>query len=665
MKIKSVISPFVKKRNLLLSTEKRKGRSSEHFDIIHKSKQLILSSTNYNDYLNSYKENTQIFSFQLPNVKSYPIRKNFELLPISNSDSMSNTISPRDTLSSFNSTARSFKFKTKKMVINQKLNYNNKEKAKEENNKNNKLFIDLCNGNMSSFSLMNIEFDISKKDIKSKEKDNLQYLKDRIEKLTESQNDTYIKSQEYSINNECGSFSFNLSIESICLLLEDNTNHNTQKIYLPFDILPLFYLLEWKKFKVFISELIYIKNGTMILDYAAMESAIKKYVTFIKLYVWNNIDSSKINVIYFQNEKYFTLDYNWLVDDEGIYKFTIALPVIKLLALQDNIVFKKLLPKKILVSLFRSNFVNWDSQILPELFLHKRLRYIMKIIINGKGGRYNNKVINLDFFPPKSKKIKEYEYFITTFLNDTEHISDYHILLPHKIIVDYKGNERIYKLSIHQTKNILKMRKYWTYQEIMQKCLDKKRFTNEVVLNVDILDELSDEFISHLTPLTSRQTLLNIKRKNFIISIKEPALLHEVMTFAGEIDKIYFKIPKTIMQELNKKKVDEWKNVFYQYRNKITVTENIMEGVVDDEDTPCNRRGSTKINKCTSQDFKIKRRNFKGFTKQMTLASKAFINNKIESILNIGGTSSAKKSKQNVVKEHQSFKGKIRVIDEY
>ena len=261
--MKSVITPFIKKRNLLLSTEKRKGRSSEHFDIIQKSKQLILSSRKYNEYLDSYKENTQIFSFQLPNVKSYPIRKNFELLPISNNESLSNTLSPRNTLSSFNSTAQSFKFRTKKMVINQKLNFNNKEKAKEENNKNNQLFIDMCNGNMSSFSLSNVVFNISKNDLKSKEKDNLQYLKDRIEKLTESQNDTYIKSQEYAINNECGSFSFNLSIESICLLLEDNTNHNKQKIYLPFDILPLFYLLEWKKFKVFLSEIIYIKNGTM------------------------------------------------------------------------------------------------------------------------------------------------------------------------------------------------------------------------------------------------------------------------------------------------------------------------------------------------------------------------------------------------------------------
>ena len=33
----------------------------------------------------------------------------------------------------------------------------------------------------------------------------------------------------------------------------------------------------------------------------------------------------------------------------------------------------------------------------------------------------------------------------------------------------------------------------------------------------DLLDDLSDEYISHLTPLTSRQTLLNIKRKNYII----------------------------------------------------------------------------------------------------------------------------------------------------
>lgn len=661
--MKSVITPFIKKRNLLLSSTKRKGHSSEHFDIIHKSKQLILSSTNYNDYLDSYKENTQIFSFQLPNVKSYPIRKNFDLLPISNSES--NTISPRTTLSTFNSTAQSFRFKTKKIVINQKLNFNNKEKNKEDSNKNNELFIEMCNGNLSSFSLSNVVFNINKSDMKNKEKDNLQYLKDRIEKLTESQNDTYIKTQEYTINNECGSFSFSLSIESICLMIEDNTNHNKQKIYLPFDILPLFYLLEWKKFKVFISEIIYIKNGIMILDYKAMETAIKKYVTFIKLYVWNNLDSSKINIIYFQNEKLFTLDYNWLVDDEGIYKFTIGLPIIKLIALQDNIVFRKLLPKKILVSLFKCNFVNWDSHILPELFLHKRLRYLMKIIINGKGNRHNNKAINLDFFPPKSKKIKEYEYFITTILNDTEHLSDYNTVLPHKITVNYKGNERIYKLSIHQTKNILKMRKYWTYQEIMRKCLDKKRFTNDVVLNVDLLDDLSDEYISHLTPLTSRQTLLNIKRKNYIISIKEPALLHEVMTSAGEVDKIYFKIPKTIMQELNKKEVDKWKDVFYQYRNKITVTDNIMEGMIDDEDTPYNRRGSTKINKCTSQDFKIKRRNFKGFTKQMTVASKALLNNKIESILNVGGASSVKKAKPTVVKEHQSFKGKIKKIDEY
>ena len=102
----------------------------------------------------------------------------------------------------------------------------------------------------------------------------------------------------------------------MCFVFKKKNNDSfSQKIFLPFDLLPLFYLLEWNQFKLFISEIISFQDKVVSLDYLKMEHIIKKYINYvkdnIKVKLNTKLTSSLMNITFFQNEKLFNLSYNW------------------------------------------------------------------------------------------------------------------------------------------------------------------------------------------------------------------------------------------------------------------------------------------------------------------------------------------------------------------
>ena len=153
--------------------------------------------------------------------------------------------------------------------------YNNKKiKLKIErgyrqrNFKNNMLLPmtenDAYNKNLLTTSKTNNNIDLDND--KKTQNENFEYLKkyiistnrniisDNFDKSELSHNDTFQKSH----------FKYQLNIYSICLIFTI-LNHgkiNKQKLFLKFKCLPIFYLLDYQTFKVFLSEIIYYNNRT-------------------------------------------------------------------------------------------------------------------------------------------------------------------------------------------------------------------------------------------------------------------------------------------------------------------------------------------------------------------------------------------------------------------
>lgn len=639
MKTRSTVSHFIKKRYKLFPEDKRDNlRSMNHMEIESYSKKLILSTTNYNDYLNSYKNNTQLYSFYLPGVTQYPIRKNYELIPLSptrSEYSTSNMMSMSNMFTNFSTPSRKMMGSNPK-IINQKKNLIRQIKFEEEKKEEVNYLEEICNNDLKKYNLSNVDFCLKplNNDINQKLylKNTLRFLKEKIEKITNSQNDTYMKSQSYTIKNEKGIFQFNLTCESMCLVFRKQNNDSfSEKIYLPFDLLPLFYLLEWNQFKLFISEIISIQDKVISLDYLKLEYIIKKYINYIKDNIKVKLNTKfsppLMDITFFQNEKLFNLSYNWVVEDDDTYTLSFQLPKVSLHAIEDDITLENLLSKKEFVDILKDNFVLWDKKIIVDLFLHKRVRHIMKIILNGKGDKYKGNIINLTFIPPLSKKRKELEYFITTSTGTNECLTDFNTLIPHRITMNFQKNLKVFKLDLLQMKNLLKMKKYWPYRETIKKCLSMDKFNNNVKLDLDILDDLDENFLSNLEPLGSIREahIFSIDKNKHSISIKEPTIMRQTMDIGGCFDKQYFSIPKTIIGEFSKNPIEKWLDILNKYREKIAHAEPVKvedQEEIDGQNIRVNRRGSTRINDSSHQDNKLKKKGFfKQFTKQLTVTS--------------------------------------------
>lgn len=659
MKTRSTVSHFIKTRYKLFPDDKKDTpKSMNHMEIEKHSKKLILSSTNYNDYLNSYKNNTQLYTFHLPGITQYPIRKNFELIPLSptrSEYSTSNIMSMNNTFTNFSTPSKKM-LGNKPIIINQKKNIIKTIKFDNEKKEVNYLE-EICNSDLKQYNLSNIDFCIKpiKNDINQKLllKNSLQFLKEKIEKITNSQNDTYMKSQNYTIKNEKGTFQFNLTCESMCLVFKKKNNDSfSQKIFLPFDLLPLFYLLEWNQFKLFISEIISFQDKVVSLDYLKMEYIIKKYINYvkdnIKVKLNTKLTSSLMNITFFQNEKLFNLSYNWVVEDDDTYTLSIQLPKVSLHGIDDDITLENLLSKKVFIDILQHNFVLWDKKILVELFLHKRVRHIMKIILNGKGDKYKGNSFNLTFIPPPSKKRKEFEYFITTSIGTEECLTDFNILIPHKITMNFQKSLKVFKLDLLQMKNLLKMKKYWPYQETIKKCLNMDRFNNKVKLDLDILDDLDDNFLSNLEALGSIREahIFSVDKNKYNITVKEPTIMRQTMDIGGCCDKQYFCIPKTIIGELSKNPIENWLDILNKYREKIAHAEPIKvedQEEIDGQTIRVNRRGSTRINNSNHQDNKLKKKGlYKQFTKQFTITTQKSFHKNVDKLILIPSLSKEK-----------------------
>ena len=452
---------------------------------------------------------------------------------------------------------------------------------------------------------------------------NIQMLYDMIKNIKNVNNFETNKSMKYNIKNyyKKEDFSFQADIESLCLkYINQNFNLNeseirgnnsknissSQKLYLPFSYLPIFYLLDYTSFKIFLSEIIFYNKESNMMEINQNEllSVVNKYKKFITVNVINQDSNKKKKmekITYHCKEHHFQNEYDWIIylneennNDEDnaenvqkneesenneqnefeeqsiynkniIYKVKIILPVIKFQIINKNIKIKKYLNKNLLIKLLRNNFAKWEENVLCELFLNKQFRNIMNSSLAANRQVFNFSLLTKKIFIDRTENKEnllnksKYEFFITNSQKDFSHFLYYS---PYSILILF-GKEKDKKiftniqLNLKESINLKKYSQYWGYMNTLNKCLKIDKNNQKIYLDLNILEKDPKKFFYLKKNENDKNSNENINDFDKLGYIKfknnediEMSLLNcsivEVQITTLKMDKRFYKVPKNL-----------------------------------------------------------------------------------------------------------------------
>ena len=501
-------------------------------DIYKNLKSVTKSTEIFSDYMVSYTSLTQDYCFKTPTNSIYPLRKNSRYLSaaslqdIKMKSKLSKNKRPISAIISSNIlNERNNKIKKEQMKEKKKIKFNNfkrnilfkdKNTLSEKYNKS----IDLDNDDYSKQKNFDYLINyITNSSYKNNEKTNKNFNKTKL-------------SCEGFLPDE--NLKYHLSIYSICLKFKLINNmgikNNTyQKIYLQFKYLPIFYLLDFQMFKVFLSEIIcyeqnnfYINNNNNNNNY--VDQICDKYSKYISSYI-NGEKKKDIN--FFKNEFLFFSYYKWLVyykDAQNkeknkylIYDLNIEFPKIKLKILNKETVIKNIFKKSLLIKLMENNFESWDKTVLFELFFIKRTRHIIKSIIKKDSKFVNQKINIFPFYILKNQNEdkKIFQFFISD-INKRQ--SKYYIFNPYKIIISERKKKlhQEIQLTLKESRILHKFRNIWGTTNTLLKCMNNeiiknKNDDNNIKINFkfDILNNIPNDYMKYFEKI-----IINEKEKD-------------------------------------------------------------------------------------------------------------------------------------------------------
>ena len=520
-------------------------------------KSVTLSSQLYGDYINFHSNITQEHSFKTPRVEKYPLLKNEQFLPITFHSSRTLQSGKKDkvTLSTdtTNSIFLSYMKETKpiKKVIEEKpygfkygttrIRFDRAKSAKIQMAK--KDFNELYEHNLFEIKFLDL-IGLKKIDLynsSEEKKKNFKFFNDYMKKSNElkdifNENNLY---RNISFDGKTAikkdQMNFKIEIYSLCLkfysLNDSNNNADNNKVshklYFPFELMPLFYLLDLTSFKVFLSEIITYDQNNNCFTYIKENVLIKKlrrYYNFIS----NSLENKPKyinNITYNKNEINFPLIYDWIVsknitnekDEDNVnkniksnftknyqcYKLKIILPKIKFSIENLSIKIIKYLNKHMIAILLQNKFKNWHKYILCDLFSTKRFKLITNLIMLNKQYRIHEKKIRLY----KEHKIqnKVYDFFLTQIGENNSH---FYIFIPYIILILFgeknKKFQKIY-LSLKESKNIDKFGKYWGSISTLFKCMFIDKAKNKIFFKLDLLEDEKNELYKVILEEKSKQ----------------------------------------------------------------------------------------------------------------------------------------------------------------
>ena len=497
--------------------------------ISQRLKSMTLSNNSYINYINYYCNMTQDFTFKTPKIENYPLRKNEKFLPITTKpnkltygkdsiflDFMKETETD-NSKKEIEAKPYGYKYGETKIKINRK-----RAKSAYPEIINPRDFQNLCDKNVFESDLLN-QIGLKKIDMYNSAEEkikNYNYFMNYFEKFNNIDglltNDNSYKEIKFHARTAIikNHINFKLEIFSLCFKFYLLGNkEKPQKLFFPFKLLPLFYLLDFQVFKHFLSEIIYYDEKNNCLAFIPNDLLFKK----IKLYYNFVINTTKNNpkylnyMTYNKNELYFYLIYNWVVfkgkennnnniskdtDRYKCYKLKITLPKIKFFIENYSIKIIKHLNKHIIANLIAKNFKNWNKFILFDLFSNKRFKTITNLVMLNKHKLILSNKIILNKEYPNNKRL---EFYLSQI---GEHFSHFYIFVPYIILVLNGEREKKYKkinLTLIESKNLMKFRENWGIINTLLKCMFINTSTNEIYFKFELLENIDNDLYKIIT----------------------------------------------------------------------------------------------------------------------------------------------------------------------
>ena len=584
--------------------------------------------------MDNYLGQTQDFCFKSPECTVYPMKKNFQYLPIDNKRNISaqevTSDDPRNQSNSVIDKPYGYKYKNTRIRINNKDYYHHSSAEKLKS----KIFINFSEGMnysekvLKAIGLRNIDISHNSEIIKS----NLNYLHESLININLLENFTSSKSIEYKIKSNFKKeyILFNINAFSLCFNfyeieqnkksdnIEDNKENKDnkdndndkkakkQKLFLPFKLLPFFYLLDYSSFKSFISEIIYYNKEGKCMDFNQknFRDVLRKYSYYLRNVYQRSTEETFKDVTFYKNEFIYEKCYDWIVINEKdsednknnmnekenvVYKMKISFPKIVFEEKNNNIKIINHLNKNIIIRILKMNFVDWEKLILFDLFSNKKFRYLINNILNGSTKYYNKKIKLYEKMPYDitykilnntniknmlNNSNKNYEFFIS---EANRGISYYYIFTPNIILI-LRGETKKYfqkiNLNLKESRKLFQLSKYWGALNTLFKCMYKDEMNNKIYFKLNILDDISKElyktiqneeiyFQSKNMNLTTTNNLqkdnyIRYKTNNLELVLSE-CLLNVINITINDLRNFYFNVPKklldTILTTSNNKKI--------------------------------------------------------------------------------------------------------------
>ena len=496
-------------------------------------KVMTLNSKLYSNYIDFYSNLTKQNSFKTLRLKKHPFLMSTEYSSIKYQTSTENKekipIAPEITKSVFLSYMRESKsvkkFEGKKNKESKYDTFRTKfDRPKTSNSyRAGKNFGELCDINLfeSEFlkkaGLKSIDMDNCSEEKQKNFKVLYDFLK-RADGLRDifNENNSYrniIFNGKTAIKKE--KMDFNLNIYSLCLKFfligSNNKEKKSQKLYFPFELMPLFYLLDFTSFKVFLSEIIIFNKYNNCFEYIKENLIIKKVKKYFD-YISNSVETKHKyinNITYNKKETMFPLIYDWIVtknymnedeeqdninnnlnnnfnDDYKCFKLKIVLPKIKFSVDNLNIKIHKFLNKYIIANLLQNKFKKWENFIFFDLFGTKKFKIITNLIMLNKYYKLPLKKIKLY----KTYKIqnKDYEFFLTQL-----------------------GE----KLSLKDSISLYKFGQIWGIINTLFKCMFLDTMKNNIFFKFELLEKCKNELYNTMQEKINKNynipKMLNLK----------------------------------------------------------------------------------------------------------------------------------------------------------
>ena len=346
-----------------------------------------------------------------------------------------------------------------------------------------------------------------------------------------------------------------LNLYSFCIKLLDLENNEIQSIFLPLNIIALYYSLSYDNFLFFISKIIESKQEENIIN---INEEIIKEITFNLIN--SDIDLFENDSNFFFNKSEFINTYPFIKKDK-ILKIQIIPPKIELI--KNNISIYKFGGKGLLIYIIKNNFINWEIPCLCYLTSFKIFRQSISKLFY-KENILNKIILDIDkeickkniFIKPKNNKDFFYQYFKDKI--------NYINLTSYKINIIVDEEENIFETSFFDLKILYKLSRKYNIKDIIYKCSLINTEKKTVFFSLNVLNGIKINKLDNFFYKFDEDKINNIQ-----IRIRQPSFYWlEIIKFnnLNKILKYNLILDDEILDNLVKLNFFEW-NTFFSHKN--------------------------------------------------------------------------------------------------